>query len=72
MIAAAFFLGTLVGVAGTLLFAVWLAARPKTTDKPQHQPTAIGLDMNNKGGVSLDSYHAKLMTEVIKHLEGKA
>jgi hypothetical protein len=63
---AAIFLAFISGIAGTLLFAMWFAARPETEARPQHNGiAATSVSLNGNSGESMDAHHARLLNETL-------
>jgi hypothetical protein len=67
---AAVFLSFISGVAATLLYAVYLAARPKS-EASANQPSAVGVDLNRSGGAYVDPFYAKTLEPILRNVYGE-
>jgi hypothetical protein len=70
MIAAAFFLGTVIGIAAMILLALYLAAQPKPENKPQPTGIAVaGISMNGSSGSSIDRHSEYLLKKALSNAD---
>ena len=58
------FLSFITGIAATLLFAMWLGARPKPEAKPQNECIVASL-----GGTSVEAYDAYLLKRILTEVD---
>ena len=67
---AGIFLGAMIGVAATLLFAMYLGARKPggTSDggTTRNNIAAVSVDTSGKGGPSIDAFTARRMNEIFR------
>jgi hypothetical protein len=61
-----FFLGVVCGIAIVILYALWLAARPKPQAEPQHGVATTSVSLTSKGGTSIDAFTARRMNEIFR------
>jgi hypothetical protein len=67
-----FLIGFISGAAVLTFIAVRMAAKPSPAHSVSDSSiSAVGLDMNNKA-VTIDSYNAKLLRDVMRYYEGSA
>jgi hypothetical protein len=69
MITATFFAGVVIGVAATLLYAVYLAARPKR-ESQANVPSAVGVSLSGKPDHRVEAYAARQLNEILQKYEG--
>jgi hypothetical protein len=63
IVASLLFAGAVIGIAATLLFAMWLATRTKPQPETRHTPIAMGLGGN---AVGVESVNKEILDRVFK------
>jgi hypothetical protein len=63
IIIASLFLGVVTGIAATLQFAMWYAAKPATQAKPQHSISATSVSLNRD---TATTDHDKMLEGVLR------
>jgi hypothetical protein len=67
--AAAFFLGVIVGVIGMCIVAMRLATN-KPQDKPQHGVATTSVSLSGYSDTRIDAHSARQLADVLRNYEG--